>query len=77
MSYMKQQLNNIQNKIDTGQPLSIEENTLLSPMRTTCCDHSYIDTTEHQMEGVWWGRCARCKEMTDLYVEGAPYVGDY
>ncbi len=77
MSYMKQQLNEIREKESLGIPLNSDDQTLFSHMLTTCCDHSYIDTTEHQMEGVWWGRCARCKEMSELFLEGAPYVGDY
>ena len=43
-------------------------------MLTDCCSANYIDTTEHKMDGRWWGRCMWCKEMAELLTEEAIWI---
>ena len=42
---------------------------LLPELVTDCCGKGAIESTEHVLDGKWWGRCLLCKEMAELVAE--------
>ena len=39
------------------------------PLVTDCCTALYIEGSEFQQDGQWWGRCCYCREMAQLVKE--------